>query len=89
MEKEKTSLVATVIDAKGTCAAGHHKGDILELDCLSPGGLCGYFYHHIFPNMQTLENGGKMPWWKSADEFIAPCSDPMNTVTLKVRKRKA
>jgi uncharacterized repeat protein (TIGR04076 family) len=88
MKTEKAALVAEVIGAKGTCSAGHLKGAVIDLDCLNPGGLCGYFYHKIFPNLQTLENGGTMPWWKSGEEFVVCCDDPMNTVTLRVKKRK-
>jgi uncharacterized repeat protein (TIGR04076 family) len=88
MTGEKTVLVAEVVEAKGTCSAGHQKGDEIELDCMKPGGLCGYFYHQIFPSLQTLENGGKMPWWENGEEFMAACADPMNTVTLRIKKRK-
>ncbi len=88
MEGKETALVAEVIEAKGPCSAGHKKGDTIAMDCMNPGGLCGYFYYQIFPNMQTLENGGKMPWWESGSEFTAACPDPMNTITLKISKRR-
>ncbi len=86
MDKRETRLLAKVIEARGTCSAGHKKGDVIALDCLNPGGLCGHFYHQMYPDLQTLENGGKMPWWEGL-EFTASCADPVNTITLKVTKR--
>jgi uncharacterized repeat protein (TIGR04076 family) len=87
MEIRKTNMLAKVTEAKGTCAAGHRKGDLIELDCTNPGGLCGYFYHQIFPSLQTLEGGGKMPWWEG-EGFTAVCPDPVSTVVLEIVKRK-
>jgi uncharacterized repeat protein (TIGR04076 family) len=85
--ENNTNLKAVVIEAKGMCNAGHKKGDIISLDCLRPGGLCGFFYNQIFGNLQTLEFGGKMPWWEGG-YFNASCPDIRNQVTLKIEKVK-
>ncbi len=86
MSDRKPYLIARVVEAKGKCGAGHAKGDVIELDCTMPGGMCGYLYHQIFPSLQTLEGGGKMPWWEG-EGFTAVCPDPENTITLSVARR--
>jgi uncharacterized repeat protein (TIGR04076 family) len=84
MAEEKT-LRAEVIEQRGHCAAGHKKGDILGLSCLRTGGICGSFYHDIFPALQTFEFGGRLPWW-TGDELIVTCPDPGNPVTLRITR---
>lgn len=87
MEKGE-NLEATVIEQKGSCAAGHAKGQRFDISCRNSGGLCGFFYHELFPNLQTYEYGGKMPWWES-DDIYATCPDPGNPVTIKISRKKA
>jgi uncharacterized repeat protein (TIGR04076 family) len=55
-------IVATVTDLKGNCNAGHVVGEQFEISCHNPAGLCGFFYHDLFPNLSTLQFGGKFPW---------------------------
>jgi len=44
-------VVATVTGSEGTCGAGHNIGDSFEISCHNPAGLCGWFYHDIFPTL--------------------------------------
>ena len=76
---------AEVLDVKGDCHAGHKKGDALTLSCYDSGGLCGFFYHDIFPNLSVMQFGGKYPW-ASADELVVECPDRGNAVTLKITR---
>lgn len=80
-------VVATVIGGEGKCSAGHVVGETFEISCYDPAGLCGYFYHDIFPSLQTLQFGGSMPWWKG-DVIEVRCPDPHNVVTLKLERFK-
>lgn len=80
-------VVATVIESKGHCNAGHKAGDILEISCHNPGGLCGFFYHDLFPALQTFQFGGNLPWW-SGDTIQLGCPDSKNLVTLKLERYK-
>lgn len=80
-------IVATITSVKGTCNAGHKAGDTLEISCHNPAGLCGYFYHDIFPALSTFQFGGKLPWW-SGDTIQAQCPDPYNLVTMKLERSK-
>jgi uncharacterized repeat protein (TIGR04076 family) len=57
-------IKATVTDVKGKCSAGHKAGDSFDISCHNPAGLCGFFYNRIFPNLQTFQFGGDMPWWQ-------------------------
>ena len=76
-------LRAEVTDVKGECSAGHRKGETFSIGCYDSGGLCGFFYHDIFPNLSVMQFGGKYPW-SPQDELVLECPDKQNAVTLKV-----
>ncbi len=78
-------VLATVIGAKGKCSAGHKVGDSFEISCHDPGGLCGFFYHDIFPSLSTFQFGGNLPWWQG-DSIELSCPDHFNLVTLKLER---
>ena len=61
MDQEMIGIkfVATVTSQKGACHANHKLGQKFELNCYEPGGLCGFFYHNIFPNLNVMQFGGK------------------------------
>ena len=80
-------VVATITGVKGKCNAGHRENDTFEISCHSPGGLCGFFYHNIFPSLQTFQFGGSLPWWRG-DTIELRCPDPHNQVTLKLERSK-
>ena len=54
-------VIATVESVNGVCSAGHKAGDSFEISCHNPGGLCSFFYHNIFPNLQVFQFRGRMP----------------------------
>jgi uncharacterized repeat protein (TIGR04076 family) len=78
-------VMATIIGAKGTCGAGHAVGESFEISCHNPGGLCGFFYHDIFPSLSTFQFGGSLPWWEG-DAITLQCPDSDNLVTLKLER---
>ncbi|RJR24093.1 MAG: TIGR04076 family protein [Desulfobacteraceae bacterium] len=78
-------LVAEVIDVRGECSAGHRKGEILTIGCYDSGGLCGFFYHDIFPALSIMQFGGKYPWAEK-DTLILECPDKKNAVTVRIRR---
>ncbi|MFC1533497.1 TIGR04076 family protein [Thermodesulfobacteriota bacterium] len=80
-------IVATVIEGKGKCNAGHKEGDTFEISCHNPDGLCGFFYNSIFPSLQTFQFGGNLPWWEG-DTIHAECPDRYNLVTMKLERSK-
>ena len=80
-------IKATVVDAKGHCNAGHKKGDSFKLSIHDTCGLCGSFYHNLFPSLQTFQFGGTIPWF-SGDKIFSQCPDPQNTVTLMLERNK-
>ena len=82
---EGFEIRATVAHVKGHCVAGHHAGETLALNCFDSGGLCGFFYHDIFPALETFQFGGKLPWWKG-DTVELQCPDPVNLVTIKLER---
>jgi len=78
-------IVATVTGVKGECSAGHQQGDTFEICCHNPGGLCGFFYHDLFPNLAIFQFGGNLPWWEG-DTIELQCPDSDNLVTLKLER---
>jgi uncharacterized repeat protein (TIGR04076 family) len=78
-------VVATIVGVKGQCAAGHQVGDTFEISCHNPGGLCGFFYHYIFPSLCAFQFGGNLPWWQG-DTISQRCPDSDNLVTLKLER---
>ena len=89
MEEEKIGItfIATVTGLKGSCHANHKAGQKFELNCYDSGGLCGFFYHDIFPYLNAMQFGGKYPWWDK-DLIEVECPDRYNTVSLKVERKK-
>lgn len=80
-------VTATVTGVKGTCNAGHSEGDSFEISCHNPAGLCGWFYHDIFPNLETFQFGGSLPWW-GGDTIELQCPDSHNLLTLRLERVK-
>ncbi|MEM3580152.1 MAG: TIGR04076 family protein [Candidatus Bathyarchaeia archaeon] len=76
-----------VIGVKGKCSFGHREGEEFEISCYDSGGLCGFFYHDIFPVLATLQFGGSMPWWDK-DAVEVSCPDRENEVKLRLERVK-
>lgn len=81
------SVKATVIGVKGSCSAGHKEGENFSVSCHDPGGLCGWFYHDLFPSLSTFQFGGSLPWW-DGDVIQVQCPDLDNLVTLRLERVK-
>lgn len=79
------ALNAEIISVKGECGAGHKVGDKLQIGCWDTGGLCGFFYHDIFPNVNVMQFGGNYPW-DSADELTLECPDRAKAVTIRITR---
>ncbi len=79
-------LIGTVKSVKGHCGAGHKVGDKLELSIHSSGGLCGVFYHDIYPMITMLQFGGTFPWGNDPDRMEWECADRKNAVTLELQR---
>jgi uncharacterized repeat protein (TIGR04076 family) len=78
-------VIASVIGVKGECSAGHHVGETFEISCHDSAGLCGFFYHDIFPSLSTFQFGGNLPWW-DGDTIELQCPDAHNLVTLRLER---
>lgn len=80
-------VVGTVLEVKGMCTAGHKAGDTLELSGFDSGGLCGFFYHDVFPYLVMLQfDGGFPPEWGDPDVLEFDCLDKANAVRLQLRR---
>ena len=83
--KDIKPLTAEVLSVKGECSAGHNIGETFEISCWDTGGLCGFFFHDIFPSLNVMQFDGKYPWG-TADQMVLECPDRDNAVTLRIRK---
>lgn len=80
-------VVGTIKAVKGSCNAGHKAGDQVDLSVHNTGGLCGSFYHSIFPYVIMLQMGGGFPAeWGNPDVLVADCIDKMNAVTIELKR---
>lgn len=81
---------ATVLSVKGECHWGHKPGDSFEISCHDTAGLCGFFYHDIFPWIAMLQFGGGFPEsWGGPDRVQLECMDRWNAVTLELVRQPA
>jgi len=83
-------IIGTIKSVKGFCNAGHKKGDQIELSGHETGGLCGFFYHDIFPYIIMLQFGGSFPekWVSDPDVVELECMDRFNVVKIELRRIK-
>ena len=86
-EKIGTKFIAKVTSQKGACHANHRLDQKFELNCYDSGGLCGFFYHDIFPYLPVMQFGGKYPWWDK-DSIEVECPDRANPVSLTIERKK-
>lgn len=83
-------VIGTIMNVKGHCNARHRAGEIIELSGHNTGGLCGFFYHDIFPYIIMLQFGGGFPAeWGNPDVLILECMDRINAVKIELRRIKA
>lgn len=76
---------AKVTEVKGTCSWGHSVGQEMEVSCHNTGGMCGFFYHDLFPNLAVLQFGGAFPWG-DPDMIQVECPDRYNAVKMELRR---
>jgi uncharacterized repeat protein (TIGR04076 family) len=79
-------VVATVKSVKGTCHWNHKAGDSFEISAHDTAGLCGFFYHDIFPFILMLQFGGGFEEWGEPDSVELQCLDKLNAVTIELRR---
>jgi uncharacterized repeat protein (TIGR04076 family) len=80
-------VIATVKSVKGNCSWGHEAGDTFSINCHDTAGLCGFFYHDIFPYIAMLQFGGGFPKaWGDPNVVKVECMDRTNLVTLELRR---
>jgi len=84
-----TKIVATVKSVKGNCSWGHEEGDSFEISCHDTAGLCGFFYHDVYPYIAMLQfGGGYPPSWGNPDVINVECMDKYNLVKMELRRVK-
>ncbi len=82
-------VVGEILAVKGTCSWGHKAGDTIKLSGHDTAGMCGFFYHDIFPYIVMLQFGGGFPReWGDPDVVDLDCMDRANRVSIRLRRVK-
>ena len=84
---QEYKITAVVTGLKGECTKGHKVGDKIELSTHDSGGLCGFFYHDIYPAVTMLQYGGSFPWMEG-DVVKMECPDRGNVLEVELRREK-
>ncbi len=64
-----------------------YRVDRFSLSAHDTAGLCGFFYHDIFPYVVMLQFGGGFPpEWGDPDVLELECMDKVNTVRMRLRR---
>lgn len=80
-------ILGTVKAVKGECHWGHKVGDQFELGAHNTAGLCGFFYHDIFPYIVMLQFGGGFPAeWGDPNVVSLECMDRANAVRIELAR---
>jgi uncharacterized repeat protein (TIGR04076 family) len=78
-----------ILAVKGTCSRGHRVGEKFDLSGHDMAGLCGFFYHDIFPYIIMLQFGGGFPQeWGGPDVVELECMDRTNVVKIRLCRIK-
>ena len=88
VEQVGYKVIGTIKQVKGECSWGHKIGDRIELSGYSGGGLCGFFYHDIYPYIIMLQFGGKFPDEWGGEILTFECMDRTNAVSIELRPKK-
>ncbi len=78
-------IMGEIVSIKGTCGWGHKVGDKFEISCHNTAGLCGFFYHDVFPALQMLQFGGSTPWGNKDIQEVE-CPDRTNAVKIRLTR---
>lgn len=87
-------VMGTILSVKGYCSAGHKVGEQFELSLWNAKKdatrrappLCSFFYNMIFPYLAVLQFGGEFPWEENKESLQISCPDPINQVTIEVKR---
>ncbi len=81
------SVEGEILSVKGKCNCEHKEGDKFELSGHNTAGLCGFFYHDIFPYIIMLQFGGGFPVeWGGPDVLELECMDRKNSVRIRLMR---
>jgi uncharacterized repeat protein (TIGR04076 family) len=75
---------ATVTSVQGICRANHKVGQQFEFNTYDCGGLCGSFYHDLYPYLLGLQYGAEFPWWGDQKIVEIDCPDPYNRLIVRL-----
>ena len=86
---EGRKVIGRIISIKGHCTYGLKVGDEFELSAQSTGGICAYFYYNLYPTINALQFGGKLPESWGGERMELTCPDITNQVRIQLRPEGA
>ena len=75
------------IAVRGNCSWGRKVGGKFDLSGHNTAGLCGFFYHDIFPYIIMLQfSDGSPPEWGDPEAVELECMGKTNAVKIRLRR---
>ena len=75
----------TVKSIAVNCGWGHKVGDTFNVSMHDTAGMCGLFYHDIFPWIMALQLDGNNPWGAPEARELE-CMDRRNLVKIELKR---
>jgi uncharacterized repeat protein (TIGR04076 family) len=89
-KKRSYPIEITLLEAKGTCAAGHSVGDVFlvpgETEQFQCSGLCIHALSSMLPKLVAMRYGANLPWLKDPDVATHLCPDAANPHTFQLKR---
>jgi uncharacterized repeat protein (TIGR04076 family) len=75
-----------IVSQKGSCGAGHKKGDEWVIRGQTPAHMCNAAYTALAPFVRTLQYGGEYEWPLGSGTLQLCCTDPFNPVVFEITR---
>ena len=94
MADQGNTIEIKLVEAHGTCVAGHKVGDtfVVPGDTVrfSCDGLCIHALYSMLPKIFAMRYGARFPWARSDDTAVThACPDAASPHTFELRIRPA
>lgn len=87
IEDFKRDIRIKVKASKGNCMMGYKEADEWVIDSHTvPEGFCAHAFYVLYPWIQTLRMGGKIPWGDDPDIITIPCIDEKDQVIFEIKR---
>jgi uncharacterized repeat protein (TIGR04076 family) len=86
-QDEGHTIVVSVIQQEGYCAAGHQVGDRVAFDGQTvEGKVCIHALYSFLPKVFAMRYGAEFPWLEEQGVATHACPDAWNPVVFEIRR---